>query len=53
LPALSTPCGLTTTGLPIGLQLVGHPFDEATLLAAAHSYDRNTNHTNNQPPLFT
>lgn len=53
LPALSTPCGLTSTGLPIGLQLVGHPFDEATLLAAAHAYDQQTNHTNNQPTLIT
>ena len=32
LPALSIPCGLTTSGLPIGLQIVGRAFDETTLL---------------------
>jgi aspartyl-tRNA(Asn)/glutamyl-tRNA(Gln) amidotransferase subunit A len=32
LPALAMPCGLTSAGLPIGLQIVGRAFDEATLL---------------------
>jgi len=32
LPALSMPCGLSSQGLPIGLQLVAAPFEEATLL---------------------
>jgi aspartyl-tRNA(Asn)/glutamyl-tRNA(Gln) amidotransferase subunit A len=31
LPSLSMPCGLSASGLPIGLQLVGRPFDEANL----------------------
>jgi aspartyl-tRNA(Asn)/glutamyl-tRNA(Gln) amidotransferase subunit A len=31
-PALSMPCGLGSNGLPIGLQIVGAPFDEATIL---------------------
>jgi len=39
LPAISVPCGFTTGGLPIGLQLIGQPFAEADLLAAAHAYD--------------
>ncbi|WP_407660515.1 amidase [Marinimicrococcus flavescens] len=34
-PVLSLPCGFTSTGLPVGLQLVGKPRDEAGLLAAA------------------
>ena len=34
LPAISVPCGLRADGLPIGLQLTGRLFDEATLLAA-------------------
>jgi aspartyl-tRNA(Asn)/glutamyl-tRNA(Gln) amidotransferase subunit A len=34
LPGLSVPCGLTSTGLPIGAQLLGKPLDEATLLRA-------------------
>ncbi|MDT8440101.1 MAG: Asp-tRNA(Asn)/Glu-tRNA(Gln) amidotransferase subunit GatA [Desulfuromonadales bacterium] len=40
--ALSLPCGFTSAGLPIGLQLIGRPFDEATLLRAAHAYEQAT-----------
>ncbi|GBD26406.1 Glutamyl-tRNA(Gln) amidotransferase subunit A [bacterium HR30] len=40
LPALSLPCGFDQEGLPIGLQLVGRPFQEAQLLAAAHAYEQ-------------
>ena len=43
LPALSVPCGLTSNNLPIGLQLTGKPFDEATLLRIGDSYERDTN----------
>ena len=43
LPALSVPCGLTSNRLPIGLQLTGKPFDEATLLRIGDSYERDTN----------
>jgi aspartyl-tRNA(Asn)/glutamyl-tRNA(Gln) amidotransferase subunit A len=39
LPGLSVPCGLAR-GLPVGLQLVGRPFDEATLLRAARALER-------------
>ncbi len=39
LPAISVPCGFTAGGLPIGLQLIGQPFAEADLLAAARAYD--------------
>ena len=40
LPAISIPCGFTRDGLPIGLQLIGRAFDEATLLRIAFSYER-------------
>jgi aspartyl-tRNA(Asn)/glutamyl-tRNA(Gln) amidotransferase subunit A len=43
LPAVSVPCGLTPEHLPIGLQMTGKPFDEATLLRIADSYERDTN----------
>ena len=33
LPTISVPCGLTTSGLPIGLQIAGAPFAESTVLA--------------------
>ncbi|HUL59428.1 MAG TPA: Asp-tRNA(Asn)/Glu-tRNA(Gln) amidotransferase subunit GatA [Anaeromyxobacteraceae bacterium] len=41
LPGLSVPCGLHG-GLPVGLQLLGRPFDEATLLRAARALERET-----------
>jgi aspartyl-tRNA(Asn)/glutamyl-tRNA(Gln) amidotransferase subunit A len=42
LPAISVPCGFSAGRLPIGLQLTGRPFDEATLLRAADVYQRDT-----------
>ena len=42
LPALSVPCGLTPDKLPIGLQMTGKPFEEATLLRVGDSYERDT-----------
>ena len=38
--AMSLPCGFSQAGLPIGLQLIGKPFDESTLLRAAWSYEQ-------------
>jgi aspartyl-tRNA(Asn)/glutamyl-tRNA(Gln) amidotransferase subunit A len=38
LPALSVPCGFGRTGLPLGFQAVGRPFDEALLLRLGHAY---------------
>ncbi len=40
LPAISVPCGFTKSNLPIGVQLIGQPFQEANLLAIAHAYER-------------
>ncbi|MFJ9767757.1 amidase [Streptomyces erythrochromogenes] len=41
-PALTVPVGLDPRGLPIGMQLMGRPFDEATVLRAGHAYERTT-----------
>jgi aspartyl-tRNA(Asn)/glutamyl-tRNA(Gln) amidotransferase subunit A len=41
-PAISVPCGFSATGSPIGLQIVGRPFDEGAVLRAAHAYERAT-----------
>jgi aspartyl-tRNA(Asn)/glutamyl-tRNA(Gln) amidotransferase subunit A len=38
-PSLSIPCGTTATGLPVGLQLIGRHFDEATLYRFGHAYE--------------
>jgi len=42
LPAISLPCGFTAYSLPIGLQLVGKPFEEAMILRIAHAYQQLT-----------
>jgi aspartyl-tRNA(Asn)/glutamyl-tRNA(Gln) amidotransferase subunit A len=41
-PALSVPCGMSATGLPIGLQLTGRWYDEPLLLRVARSYEQAT-----------
>ena len=41
-PAMSVPCGFSKGGLPIGLQLIGRPFEEETLLRGAHAYEQAT-----------
>ncbi|MFP5380309.1 MAG: Asp-tRNA(Asn)/Glu-tRNA(Gln) amidotransferase subunit GatA, partial [Vicinamibacteria bacterium] len=42
LPAISVPCGFSAARLPIGLQLTGRQWDEATILRAADAYQRDT-----------
>lgn len=39
-PAISVPCGFSKEGLPIGLQLLGRPFEEDVLLQVAHAYQQ-------------
>ncbi len=50
LPALSVPCGFQG-GLPIGLQIMGRPFEEQTVLRAGHAYERAVGHYTRRPPL--
>jgi aspartyl-tRNA(Asn)/glutamyl-tRNA(Gln) amidotransferase subunit A len=38
-PSLSVPCGVAASGLPVGMQLIGRPFDEATLYRFGHAYE--------------
>jgi aspartyl-tRNA(Asn)/glutamyl-tRNA(Gln) amidotransferase subunit A len=49
LPALSVPCGFAD-GLPVGLQLAGRPFDEATVLRVGHAYQQATHWHEMRPP---
>lgn len=51
LPAISVPCGFTTSGLPIGLQIVGAPFAESTVLALAHAYEQATEWHRRRPSV--
>jgi aspartyl-tRNA(Asn)/glutamyl-tRNA(Gln) amidotransferase subunit A len=50
-PACSLPCGFTGSGLPIGMQLVGRPFDEATVLRTADAFQRLTDFHTRRPVL--
>lgn len=52
LPAISVPCGITSAGLPVGLQIVGAHFAEATVLALAHAYEQATDWHNRHSKLF-
>jgi aspartyl-tRNA(Asn)/glutamyl-tRNA(Gln) amidotransferase subunit A len=51
LPAISIPCGFTPDRLPIGLQLTGRAFDEATLLRVADAYERDTSWWMERPEI--
>ncbi|MBI4590902.1 MAG: amidase [Candidatus Rokubacteria bacterium] len=50
-PAASVPCGFTTDGLPIGLQIVGHRFDDATVLRAAAAFEKAQPWVDRRPPI--
>jgi aspartyl-tRNA(Asn)/glutamyl-tRNA(Gln) amidotransferase subunit A len=52
LPAISVPCGFTSGGLPIGLQLTGQAFEEGTLLRIADAYERVTPWSSTPPQFF-
>jgi aspartyl-tRNA(Asn)/glutamyl-tRNA(Gln) amidotransferase subunit A len=51
LPAISVPCGFTTGGLPIGLQIIGPHGGEALVLQTAQSYEQATDWHKRRPPL--
>jgi aspartyl-tRNA(Asn)/glutamyl-tRNA(Gln) amidotransferase subunit A len=51
LPAITLPCGFSRSGLPIGLQLVGRPFEEETVLRAANAYEQATEWHRRRPPI--
>ena len=50
LPGLSLPCGFDRDGRPIGLQIVGRPFDELTVLQTAYAYEQATDWHRRRPP---
>jgi len=49
LPGMSVPCGFTSQGLPVGLQLIGKPWDEETLFRTAAAYEGATDWHNRRP----
>ena len=51
LPAMCVPAGFTSGPLPVAFQLVGRPFQEATLLRVADAYQRDTRWHRAMPPV--
>jgi aspartyl-tRNA(Asn)/glutamyl-tRNA(Gln) amidotransferase subunit A len=51
IPALSLPCGFSKEGLPIGLQLLGRPFDEETILKTAYTFEQETDFHKRRPSI--
>jgi len=49
-PVLSVPCGFDHRALPIGLQIIGKPFDEPTVLRVGYAYEQATDWTHRHPP---
>ncbi|HHY73723.1 MAG TPA: Asp-tRNA(Asn)/Glu-tRNA(Gln) amidotransferase subunit GatA [Bacillus bacterium] len=50
-PGISVPCGFSSDGLPIGLQIIGKYFDESTVYRVAHAYEQATDFTRQRPNL--
>ena len=50
-PAISVPCGFSQAGMPMGLQLAGRAFEDATVLRAAHAYEQSTGWHLQRPPV--
>lgn len=51
IPAISLPCGFTSNGLPIGLQMIAPGFEEGRLISAAHAYEQSQNWYKQKPVL--
>jgi aspartyl-tRNA(Asn)/glutamyl-tRNA(Gln) amidotransferase subunit A len=51
LPTLAVPCGFSTAGLPLSLQLSGRPFEESTVLRLGHAYQQATAWHTRRPPV--
>jgi aspartyl-tRNA(Asn)/glutamyl-tRNA(Gln) amidotransferase subunit A len=51
IPAMSVPCGFTSGGLPIGMQLMARPFDEATMFRAAYAFEQEARVYKRKPKL--
>jgi aspartyl-tRNA(Asn)/glutamyl-tRNA(Gln) amidotransferase subunit A len=51
LPSISVPCGFTSGGLPVGLQVIAQPFEEATCFRVAYAYEQATEWHNKRPTI--
>jgi len=51
LPGISVPCGFSSDGLPIGIQVLGKPFDEGSVLHVAHAYEQSAGWRDRRPDI--
>jgi aspartyl-tRNA(Asn)/glutamyl-tRNA(Gln) amidotransferase subunit A len=51
IPGMVVPCGFSSSGLPIGLQILGKPFDEAMILRVAYAFEQQTEYHRHKPPI--
>ena len=51
IPALTVPCGFTSTGLPVGLMIAGPRFSEAQVLALGNAFEKASPFHNARPPI--
>lgn len=51
IPGISIPCGFSSANMPIGLQILGKPFNEEMLFRVAYTYEQNTNYHTKRPQL--
>ena len=51
LPAISVPCGFTASGLPVGMQIAGKPFDEPGVIRAAYAYQQEARWFEQRPSI--
>jgi aspartyl-tRNA(Asn)/glutamyl-tRNA(Gln) amidotransferase subunit A len=51
LPVMTVCCGFTASGLPLGMQVVGHPFGDASAMGVAHAYERATSWRSKRPAV--
>ena len=50
-PVLSVPCGFSAAGMPIGLQIAGRRFDEASVIRVGHAYEQSTDWRQRRAPF--
>jgi aspartyl-tRNA(Asn)/glutamyl-tRNA(Gln) amidotransferase subunit A len=51
IPAISIPCGFSSGGLPVGLQILAKPFDEETVFRTAYTFEQSTEYHLKKPKL--
>jgi aspartyl-tRNA(Asn)/glutamyl-tRNA(Gln) amidotransferase subunit A len=51
MPSISVPMGFTASGLPLGLEIIGAPYEEAKIIALAQIFQQETDWHRRRPPV--